>query len=295
MQDSDLATVRLLAMIRRQCLAPVSNWPAGRRLPSVQRGKPHGRSTRHKFEPRKPPCPSSPFPRPRLNLKHFTILAAVWAVPNAIAAWILRGGYVTGTAAQIRQLTVDAFLGVNLVLGFFGIWIAVNGWAMRVVVWKRNGGRIPTPRQRQSLRQSAAVVGIAILMMVPLSVWGAIAGFFVFWMTPRIWPIQQFSVPLWGLIVLAPFVPLVVSFLAKNHEIGARVRQRWKSASGTERVSVAMAFLWFIGFFLAMTLGGPSLHHWGFVRWFPIPPFLLIFAVGQLALMAAIALSMRWR
>jgi hypothetical protein len=239
----------------------------------------------------KPPPSTSGFPRPRLTLKNIMILVGVWAIPNAVVAWVMRSGYVTGTAIQMRQWTRDAFLAVNLVLGFFVVWFGLMIWLFRVMWYKRTGGLVTMPVQKLTREQ----YGAWALSMVPILVWLVVATFLERWLTPKIWPIQRHSAQLLALIECAGVLPIVALRLWKNHEMRDRIRQEWRAASGLERALRAVAVAWTFGFFLAIVLGGPGLAHWGFVLWFPIPPAILIGIVVQLALMAAVALSIRRR
>ena len=238
----------------------------------------------------KPPPPGG-FPRPRSTIKNVMMLVAVWAVPNAITAWIMRSGHFTGSPAQVRRWTLYAFLGVNLVLGFLVVYHALLTWLTRVLWFRRTGGVVPMPAQEMTPGQQRAFLA----RLVPLCIWIVVAVPLTGWLTPRIWPIQSFSTGLLFLIMFAPFLPGMVLALAKNQGFPDWVRQDWRTAAGPERIVRALAMVWGVGFFLTIVMGGPSLMRWGFVPWFPIPTVVLIGMVGQLVLLAAVSLSVRRR
>src|SRR4051794_38130940 len=86
----------LCDMICQLCLGEAATERVTERLPS-------GRSREAQYcwscyEARylKPPPAGSHFPRLAFRLKNVMIHVAVWAVPNAVAAWIMRSGWVTG-------------------------------------------------------------------------------------------------------------------------------------------------------------------------------------------------------
>ena len=95
----------------------------------------------------------------------------MWAVPNAITAWVLRSGYVTGTPAQLRQWTIHAFSGINLVLGFFVTWGTLLAWLIKVMSYRRTGGLVPMPQQTLTPRQHLTL----IVRMVPILAWCVVA------------------------------------------------------------------------------------------------------------------------
>ena len=93
----------------------------------------------------KPPPSDHGLPRPRFTIKGVMVLVAVLSIPNAIAAWVMRSGYIVGTLAQLRQWTIDAFLAVNLVSGFFVVWFWLMTWVDQVKWYNRSGGIVTSP------------------------------------------------------------------------------------------------------------------------------------------------------
>jgi hypothetical protein len=234
-----------------------------------------------------PPADSGRFPTPTFTIKNIMILAGVWAVPNAITAWVFRSGYVTGTPAQVRQWTVDSFLALNLVVGFFVVWLYLLEWLGRVMSYKATGNFLPMPRQRLTIRQSVHQV----LAVVPLAAWCVAAGFLERWLTPRLWPSQRQSLPLQTLLMWAPLVPLMLVRLSKNRYVRERMWQSWRSASPQERLLRLLAISWSVGLVLLVVFGGENLVMRGFKIWFPIPPIIFVGIVGQMALLAAAAFT----
>jgi hypothetical protein len=234
-----------------------------------------------------PPADSGRFPRPTFTIKNIMILAGVWAVPNAVAAWVFWSGYVTGTPAQVRQWTVDSFLALNLVVGFFVVWLYLLEWLGQVMWYKRTLGAVPMPVQRVTFRQGMH----QLLMAVPLLAWFLAATFLERWLTPRIWPIQRQSLPLFALLTSAPVVALWVVRFSKNRYWQERIWQSWRPASLQERLLRLLALSWSVGLVLLVVFGGDNLVMRGFKIWFPIPPIIFVGIVGQMALLAAAAFT----
>ena len=119
------------------------------------------------------------------------ILVGVWAVANAIVAWRMRGGYVTGTPEQLSQWTIDAFLGVNLALAFFVLLHYLGYWLNRVRWFNRTGGVLPMPEQKLTFKQNLQI----LLAMAPLLAWVFIADRLKGWLISRMGPIQLWRFP----------------------------------------------------------------------------------------------------
>jgi len=282
-------------MMCQQCLAEAVPCPGDELSVPGQFGKLPAPTAREKAKYVRPAPLAGNFPRPRLTLKTIMFLVAIWAIPNAIATWVLRSGYITGTPAQVRQWTSDTFLAVNLGLAFFVVWTAVMRWLLRVIQFKRAGGQGPLPVRKLAPRQCAALGLRIVAILVLIYAWGAAAMFLVMWLTPKIWPIQQFSFPLFALVMIAPLMTIAALRLWANPRSLHPIRHEWRTASVPERVSCVALFAWTLGLILAPITGGPSLLLFGRVSWFPIPPGLLIGVVGQLVLVAAVALTTRDR
>lgn len=243
-----------------------------------------------------------PLPRraPRLSftIKSFMILAGVWASPNAVTAWIMRSGWVTGTPAQVRIWTIQAFLAVNLVFGFFFVWFGLMTWFTRLMWHNQTGGLIPMPKHpKLNRKQRVALLIQLLLMLVPLLALQIGALILANWLAGK-FPV--FQRPQWfALISAAWLLPFVAaSFFLKNRKnshIREQIRQLWRTASWTERAVRAIAVGWTVGFLIAIVVGSPRLFFWGFTMWFPIPPVILLWVVVQLALLAAVALAAKKR
>lgn len=239
----------------------------------------------------KPPPTACDFPRPRLRIKNVMILVGVWAIPNAVAAWVKGSGYLTGTPAQIRQWTINTFLGVNLVLGFLVVYLAMLAWLFRVIWYKRTGGLLPMPEQTPSPKQHATL----IVRMLTIFAWIVASTLLELWLTPRIWPFQRHSHRLFVLIVCAPLLPILAIRLWSEHALIIYVRQQWRTAAWPERLSRALCIVWSIFLIIITLMGGSDLRRWGLVRWLPIPPFILVGVAIQIVLLAAVSLSIRRR
>ena len=242
----------------------------------------------------------NPLPRraPRLSftIKSFMIVAGVWALPNAVTAWIMRSGWVTGTPAQMRLWTTQAFLGANLVFGFFFVWIGLMTWLSRLMWHNQTGGLIPMPNPKLNRSQRVELLRRLLLALVPLLalLFGALV--LANWLAGK-FPVYQRHqwFPLIFTACLVPFVATSLLRNRKNNYLRERVRQLWRTASWTERVLRAIAVAWTFGFVTLIAAGNARLFFWGFTMWFPIPPVILLWIVVQLALLGGVALAARRR
>jgi hypothetical protein len=182
-----------------------------------------------------PPPADASFPRPRFTLKYAMILVAAFAVPNAIAAWILRSGLITGTPEHIQRLTDKTFLAINGVLGILVVEYWLIDWLGRVYWYRRTGGVIPIPKAQtrritwQEQSRSMLQFGV-VLVWLNIAKWAArriafqmppsgVGGFLLFaWM---------FWVPVVGMLAIK---------LARGRSRWAQwTVQEWRISSGPER------------------------------------------------------------
>lgn len=277
-------------MICQRCLSKTATWRIIERSPSGRIDRIHFCVDCYEVTCFEPP-PARPFPLPRITLNTVMIVIAVFAVSNAIAAAVMRN-LVFGTAEQLRDWTVRAFVALNLVLAFFVLWFGLIYWLGRVSWYKRTGNLLPRPRApKLSRRQYLAVV----VRIMPLLAWMLAAQFLHLWLTPKLWPMQRVSLPLLYLLLCGPSLLLFAWTFSRNHALQEHLRKEWRTSSGLERALKAMIFAWSIGFVAAIGFGGPNLLGWGFTTWFPIPRVILIGIAVQLGLGAATAFATRRR
>ena len=231
-------------------------------------------------------------PRLSFTIKSFMIVAGVWTLPNAVTAWIMRSGWFTGTPAQVRIWTIQAFLAVNLVFGFFFVWFGLMIWFTRLMWHNRTGGLIPMPNQKLDRRQFVAQLIYSLVVGAPFMVWTFAMMFAARRLAPKV---GLAEVQLWTLLMLAPVLPTIVLSFVKNKHLRNQIHQSWRTASPTERALRAVALAWTLGFLLLIAIGGPGLVGWHLTLWFPIPPVFLILIVGQFALFAATAVASKRR
>ena len=223
-------------MICQLCLASVATRHLTERSPSGRFVEMTYCESCYQAKYVEPPADSGRFPRPRFTIKNIMILGAAWTVPNAIAAWVFRSGCVIGTPAQIRLWSIETFLAVNLVLGFFVVWTYLLEWLRRVMWYKRTLGVVPMPHrawQKVTFKQ----LKYRLVASVAMSVWFVAAIFLDRWLTPRVWPIQQHSPPLFALLLWAPPMLTAVVQFSRNRYIRECVRQDWRAASRQEHCS----------------------------------------------------------
>ncbi len=231
-------------------------------------------------------------PRPRFTIKSFMILVGVWALPNAVTAWIVRSGWITGTPAQLRLWTAQAFLAVNLVFCFFFVWIGLMTWFTRLMWHNQTGGLVPVPKQKATRQQLIALIVRLLLLVLAIGTWQFVAIHMAKWLAPKV---GLASFQLVNLLLFAPFLPIIVLSFLKNKHLRGRMAQLWRTASPTERALRATALAWTLGFLPVIAIGGERLLFWGFTFWFPIPPVILLLIVVQVALLAAVALAAKRR
>ncbi len=171
-------------------------------------------------------------PRLSFTIKSFMILAGVWALPNAVTAWIMRSGWFTGTPAQMRIWTIQAFLAVNLVFGFFFGWIGLMAWFSRLMWHNQTGGLIPMPNQKVDRRQLVALLIRLPLLVLSILAWSFAAIFAAKWLAPKFGMAQ---IQLMNLLMLAPALPIIILSFMKNKHLRDRIYQFWRTASPTER------------------------------------------------------------
>ena len=115
-------------MLCQLCLSNVATYHLTERLPSGQFAEADYCAECYEVRCLKPPLRRG-VPQTEVHAQEHHDPDRGRAVPNAIAAWVMRSGYVTGTPAQIRQWTMAAFLALlNVFLAFWVAWLAVMAW-----------------------------------------------------------------------------------------------------------------------------------------------------------------------
>jgi hypothetical protein len=278
-------------MICQLCLARAATHHITDRSPSGRLEEAHYCRRCYRAKYFTPLHHASALPRPKLTRKRIVILAAVWAVANAVTAWIMTCGPLSGTPAEIREWTSEAFLGVNFVLGFFvvcGFWLE---WFIQMMWYKRTGGLVPMPKD-PPVRQQLAIF---VHRVLPAVVWCVAAIFVDEWLTPKIWPNQRINLQLYTLLLWGPLLPIQTLRLSRDRLLRELIQQTWRTASVPERVLRTVMSAWSLGFLLVIMVGCAGLWHWESGPWFILPAVLLIAIVGQIVLGTAAALSIRPR
>jgi hypothetical protein len=276
-------------MLCQLCLVKLATYSVTDKLPSGRLGMAYYCPDCYEAKYVKPPPDVGEFPRPRFTIKNILIVVAVWAVPNAMVAWVMRSGYITGTPDELRQWTVVAFLIVNVALAYVIGFSSLVAWLGKVMWFHRTGGVVPIPNRTLTPRQWLRL----LVTISAIGGWAILSAFVTRWLSP---PPSRHFIPLLILISWAPLVLILVYPSPKNRFWRERVRQDWKTASVRERVLRAMAIGLPIALVAMLLVGGRYLAGWG------TKPFIMLFAVGavsiiaiQTALMAAVAFSMRRR
>lgn len=236
------------------------------------------------------PGPSLAFPRPRMTIRWWLALAGVWAVLNAVLAWFMRAGFVTGTPAQVRQWTILGFAGGNLAFALFLAWLASIAWILQVLWYRRTGGRFQLPRRNPTRSEFL----LHLLGLWPFLMAAAVAGLVARYLTPQLGSLRGAWVPVF--IVTYAVLP---SVLSKRVREGYgywidRIRRDWLTASWLERGLKVGGIVWSVGW-LGIIFAICE-------NWIPVGnslvrlcTLLAIGPVGQLSLFAALAVATRPR
>ncbi len=239
----------------------------------------------------KPPPPEQGVPRLRFTIKALMILVVVFSVPNAIAARILRS--VSGTPQQIREWSVSAFLGINLILGFLVVWLFFQSWLEMLGWYNRTGGLVPMPKPPNAEWKIERAIIVGSLPFVFL---GVVAIVFGEWFGRKIWPHQHGGgVRLIVLLEVPTFALFAWTKLSKDRGARNRIRHQWRMMSRGERLIGVIRWACCAGAFLAIILCGGDLLAWMNAQWFHIPVIIAIVIVGGTLLNAMQAFSARRR
>jgi hypothetical protein len=234
------------------------------------------------------PRSRAPFPRPRFTLKNIMMVVGMFTVVNAILALGLRLDSSTGPPEQHRWIVIQLFLMWNLGLGFCLIILSAAMWLRRVSWHYQTGGQVPMPVRRMTLREHLALLGV----LVPVLVWGVLVLLLERWLAWKVWNSRGFNPALFAWIGLTPLLAIGLVCALKDRPSIDRARERWRLSSRRERAFRISVLLW--GSALAVVLlCRPGLLIWGMVLWFPMPPVILIWCIGMLAIKAAAAFSAR--
>ncbi len=239
----------------------------------------------------KPPPTDQGVQRLRFTIKALMILVVVFSIPNAIAAWILRS--LSGTPQQIREWSVSAFLGINLILGFLIVWLFLQSWLEMVSWYNRTGGLVPMPKPPIPDRMLERA---SFVRTLPVFLFAVVAIVLIEWIGPGIWLAQRGGrVVLLALILVPAFALFALSRLLKDRGARNRFRHQWTMLSRAERVIAAVRSACGGGVFLAMIFRGGDILAWMNARWFHIPIVIAIVMVAGTVLNAVSAFSARRR
>ncbi|MHC5542365.1 hypothetical protein ACYOEI_29435 [Singulisphaera rosea] len=96
----------------------------------------------------------SHYPKFLFTLKQFMVVVAIFAIPNGLLAWVMRGGILPKPKDPelARQLILSAFLATNLCFSLVVIHVVLAAWLRKMIWYKRTGGIIPyTKRTSQEV------------------------------------------------------------------------------------------------------------------------------------------------
>ena len=226
------------------------------------------------------PRPPALFPRPRFTIKGFMILVGVWAIANAVVAWVMRSNFVTGTPAQLRQWTIQAYAATNLTFFFITLWFSMMLWITSVWWHKRTGGLVPMPHQAAAPAKGTKPPG---------------------WLTSEIFVVGTLiavtfvTQPLLKLVLVAPLLALAILAPNRSRPVRENWAQLWRTSSRAENALRTATSAWAVLSVLLFASYGNTLIGWGVTFWFPFPPAILIIVSVQLMLLAALAAATRRR
>jgi hypothetical protein len=188
-----------------------------------------------------PPDRPPAFPRPRFTIKNLMIFAGLFAIPNAAAALIMRSSLITGTPAQIREWTLQAFLFVNIYCGAMAAFGLSLNWLQRAQWHKMTGGLVPMTQPRKlSLKEYFKL----FLILLPIICWYLAGLFLIDWLTPMLWPSRRPDPALSTLIISAPLLAWACLRMKSNRHLVERVSAMWRGADRRERLFRILALSW---------------------------------------------------
>ena len=204
----------LVRLARRHIAVPS---PSGR----VERADDCASCYEAKYE--KPSPAGARFPWPRFTIKAIMILVCLWAIPNALAAWVMRLGDITGTPEQIHLWTIQTFVAVNLAVGFAVAWGYLFIWLIRLAWFNRTGGLVPMPLKlnpdfppmllAQEWRTSSGTERVVRVIAVVFSL-GLVVAILAGRDEPMLWEFNDwFPVPRAVLVLLVSHIVVMAAYV----------------------------------------------------------------------------------
>ena len=211
----------------------------------------------------------------QLRIKTIMVFVGVWAILNAIAAWMIR----SDPRAIPQHEAGPLFLGMNLAFAFFALIILYSEALNRYT--KRGKASDPIRTQRgddSGGKVLDAIVGFILIFLL-----------IVFYYNTRFF--IKHHIDHMSIFVVALVASIVV--IACNGILRMRMRRDWSAASLAQLTCRILIIAWIMGSFFTLTLYKPGLMGWGLNPWFPVPPSLLFVTLVTLVLQGAWAASIR--
>jgi hypothetical protein len=230
------------------------------------------------------------FPRPRLTLNGVMILVAISAIPNGLAAWLVRSRFARGSSEQMSQWTHSAFLTANACFGLVTAYVFLDAWLRDVVWYRRTGGIIAVPKPtRISKNQNLTWLAIDWVFGTNL-------------LTECLTTLLRPN-PLCDLLLFTGVSTLLLYATVRLIWNGSTSRamlepfwQEWGRSSGMERALKVIALAWPMGLFVILRWRlVPSRILLNLNPWLLLPGLLLIVLGSRLLFKACEAVVTRRR
>jgi hypothetical protein len=220
-----------------------------------------------------------PAPTPRFQIRHAMVLVVVFAVPNALLAWLIRFAGPKSSASW----STSAFLGVNATLGVFALTMLIQRHLAAVAWHRATGGLVARPKPRHlKVWEALAVIGTVLLS----SVW--LLGCIYLTSQDRPWMAQvgDFGFAPLGLVFVLPYAAIVAVVPRWRHATFVRLRPLWTFPTWTARLVYLLFHLWMPVVLLVLAANARRIAHGA--SWYTAPVLLIVFLGGQAVLLAAL-------
>jgi hypothetical protein len=237
-----------------------------------------------------PPPQKREFPRPKVTLKRVMVVIAIFAIPNGLAAAIMRSGWIPGTPEQIEGWTLWVILGLNISISFLLVSGGLVDWLQRVHWFKRTGDVVARPLPQKLSKKRSLLL---LVLYAALFVWLFAVGSFLKWLRPRIGYNRALESYLFLSLMTIPAIAMTTFNWRSSSRLRELILQTWRTASDGERRWRIAGIVWFVAFLLLV----PAAPAIPFLNRYPLVlvPIVLFVLAGQLTTLAGMAFSTRRR
>lgn len=208
----------------------------------------------------------------QFNIKTLMLVVAIWAIPNALFAWMVRSNPRAFPQAE------QSFVGINISLVILALFVVYSEVLHRYT--KRGKSTAQIRAQWADARKNAPSL-LVFHALILLSI--------AFWYFNHFFRIHGLHYGHLAVLILVVTVATMV-----RSQIRRRPSRRdWTSASFVHVASGIAAIAWTIGAGYTLFVYKPHLLAWGLKPWFPISPAMLLMLLGMSVLQGVAVVSMR--